>query len=295
MAQIISKTHCSVQNLGMGAQTAENWVRRAVRNGGGHAIDWLAIKEISQLDAGLWADVACMSLNDEARYLLLGDFRQLPAVLDSFAGAPVKLRDSDGRLSPRADGEPAQRPADLRLLAVPPRGRAGAGAPAPGPGRGPPRVPAAPGHAARHLLVISHAHRMRLNKQHNRRLAPEDALLVPYQREAEGPVTTNKPQATRLWPGLRLVGAGGRIAKGAFVTVKEVSQKKVALEGGQAFSPQTLLHAARLAHAITYASAQSLTLQGRVWLHDTGCQHFEIRHLYMGASRATSGELLTVL
>ena len=30
---LVSKTHCSAQNLGLGAQTADHWVRRYVRGG----------------------------------------------------------------------------------------------------------------------------------------------------------------------------------------------------------------------------------------------------------------------
>ena len=36
----------------------------------------------------LWADLACVGLNN-VKFLLLGDFRQLPAVLDSWAGRPI--------------------------------------------------------------------------------------------------------------------------------------------------------------------------------------------------------------
>ena len=31
--RLVSKTHCSAQNLGLGAQTADHWVRRYVRGG----------------------------------------------------------------------------------------------------------------------------------------------------------------------------------------------------------------------------------------------------------------------
>ena len=54
---LISKTHCSVQNLGMGAQTADHWVRRTIR-AGRCALDWLVVEEVTQLDVGLWADIA---------------------------------------------------------------------------------------------------------------------------------------------------------------------------------------------------------------------------------------------
>ena len=70
-------------------------VRRNVRSGRCSAT-WLVIEELTQLDTPLWADIACLSMNTSMRFLLLGDFRQLPAVLDSFAGAEVcrELKDS---------------------------------------------------------------------------------------------------------------------------------------------------------------------------------------------------------
>ena len=79
-------------------------------------------------------------------------------------------------------------------------------------------------------LVISHANRMRLNEQHNRRLAPAEAVTLRYEgRAAAG---TNAPQMMRVWPGLRLVGAGGKVAKGCFVTVAEAGPESVKLETG---------------------------------------------------------------
>ena len=142
-------------------------------------------------------------------------------------------------------------------------------------------------------LVISHANRMRLNEQHNRRLAPENAVTITYEgRAAAG---TNAPQTMRVWPGLRLVGAGGKVAKGCFVSVAEAGPDAVRLDTGERFTHVELLRHTRLCHAITYASCQGLTLQGRVHLCDTSSPHFELRHLYVGASRATSAELLSVL
>ena len=78
---LVSKTHCSAQNLGLGAQTADHWVRRNVRGGSAQKLDWLVVEEITQLDMALWADLACVGLNADVKFLLLGDFRQLLAVL----------------------------------------------------------------------------------------------------------------------------------------------------------------------------------------------------------------------
>ena len=87
----------------------------------------------------------------------------------------------------------------------------------------------------------------------------------------------------RLWPGLRLVGAGGRVPKGCFVTVREVGER-IVLDDGQSFTPAELLRSTRLCHAITYASCQGLTLRGRVWLCDTLNPHFSVKHLYDSTS-----------
>ena len=183
---IITKTHAAVQNVGLGAQTADHWVRRNVRDGHCSAT-WLVIAELTQLDTSLWADIACLSLNKKIRFLLLGDFRQLPAVLDSFAGAEVckELKDSqllhdlaggwchelserwrfDERIFEfltwlRVD-EPEQVPLPEGVREA--RRRF--------PRRGEPDV----------SLVISHAKRLQINERENRRLAPADALLVQYE------------------------------------------------------------------------------------------------------------------
>ena len=87
--KIITKTHSSVQNFGMQAETADHWVRSTVRNGYCN-IDWLVVEEITQLDTGLWNDIACVSMNRKINFLLLGDFRQFPAIMDNFAGTPVQ-------------------------------------------------------------------------------------------------------------------------------------------------------------------------------------------------------------
>ena len=134
VVKLVSKTHCSVQNLGAGAKTADRFVRRSIRNGSCE-LDRLVIEEITQLDSSLWADIAELSLNPKVKFLLLGDFRQLPAVLgagrlrgragdEAPQGLPPPPRPG-GRLLPRAHGEPPERRGHLRLPAVPTRGRGG--------------------------------------------------------------------------------------------------------------------------------------------------------------------------
>ena len=81
-------------------------------------------------------------------------------------------------------------------------------------------------------LIISHSKRMAVNAAANRALAPEALKLlelevmgsesVPTQNGYDKCITQNSPQSMRVWPGLRLIGAGGKIPKGVFVAVAEV-------------------------------------------------------------------------
>ena len=107
-----------MSNLGLGAQTADHWVCRYVRGGSAQKLDWLVVEEITQLDMALWADLACVGLNADVKFLLLGDFRQLPAVLDSWAGRPGL------RAPAQAHGEHALRHLRLREVGA---GRGGGG------------------------------------------------------------------------------------------------------------------------------------------------------------------------
>ena len=297
VVKLVSKTHCSVQNLGAGAQTADRFVRRSIRDGSCE-LDRLVIEEITQLDSSLWADIAELSLNPKVKFLLLGDFRQLPAVLDAFGGAPVTKPLRDSRLLHDLAGGCYHELTEnhrsdeaifgfLRYLRVdeaeePPLREAlqlARSASRNGGSRTPAWSSATPTGCA--------------STSSKRRLAPAEAVTLRYEgRAAAG---TNAPQTMRVWPGLRLVGAGGKVAKGCFVAVTEAGPGAVRLDTGERFTHAELLRHTRLCHAITNASCQGLTLQGRVHLCDTSSPHFELRHLYVGASRATSAELLSVL
>ena len=246
---LVSKTHCSAQNLGLGAQTADHWVRRYVRGGSAQKLDWLVVEEITQLDMALWADLACVGLNADVKFLLLGDFGQLPAVLDSWAGRPISaplehsqlIRDLAGghrhelTENMRSDpgifnfvkwlrvGEeacPTLEQAKARLLEL---------------------YPSKPGWPDT-TLVISHSKRMAVNAAANRALAPEASKLlqletqvihidlgcdnfIPTQNSPQSMgcyetlngcdkcITQNSPQSMRVWPGLRLIGAGERYSR----------------------------------------------------------------------------------
>ena len=168
-------------------------------------------------------------------------------------------------------------------------------------------------------LVISHSKRMAVNAAANRALAPEASKLLELETQVihidlgetqngcDKSITQgchesvthgfcqtapqNSPQSMRVWPGLRLIGAGGKIPKGVFVAVAEVEPDGVRLDNGMRLKNQELLRATRPSHAVTYASCQGLTLHNRVRLDLESC-HLTLRHLYVGASRATSSELL---
>ena len=58
-------------------------MRRYVRGGSAQQLDWLVVEEITQLDMALWADLACVGLNADVKFLLLGDFgRPISAPLE---------------------------------------------------------------------------------------------------------------------------------------------------------------------------------------------------------------------
>ena len=132
---------------------------------------------------------------------------------------------------------------------------------------------------------------MAVNAAANRALAPEASKLLELETQVihidlgcyesvrtngcSQTAPQNSPQSMRVWPGLRLIGAGGKIPKGVFVAVAEVEPDGVRLDNGMRLKNQELLRATRPSHAVTYASC-----------------HLTLRHLYVGASRATSSELL---
>ena len=238
---LVSKTHCSAQNLGLGAQTADHWVRRYVRGGSAQKLDWLVVEEITQLDTALWADLACVGLNADVKFLLLGDFRQLPAVLDraahqrAFGAQPTHPRPGR-RAQARAHGEHALRPRHLQLREVA-AGRRG-GVPHAGAGQG-----EAEGALPLQAWVAGHHAGHQPQQAHGRQRSGEPAPEAPASKLLQLEVihidvgetqngcsqAQNSPQSMRVWPGLRLMGAGGKIPQGVFVAVAEVEPDGVRL------------------------------------------------------------------
>ena len=200
------------------------------------------------------------------RFLLLGDFRQLPAVQDAFGGAPV-LRMLESQLLPiwpAVSSTSSLRTSEATRKSFPfwsgcgwaRRSRWSCGMQCRGRRSsrdvGPDTCP-----------VISHAHRIAINEQ----------------EKGSG-------------AGRRCAGAGTKVAKGSFVEVWEV---------GSGFCWTTARASReRSCSATSGCATRSPTPAcwgsrcGRVWLCDADNPHFSVKHLYIGASRATSAELVSV-
>jgi len=146
---------------------------------------------------------------------------------------------------------------------------------------------------ARYTLTISHKNRMRINRLRNMQHAKSwDSVYLKAPKETRGR-GGNIPQDMILWKGLQLIGAGHRCLKGLFYEVEEVTEEMVKLTAGLVLSHEQAVQSLRLCYALTYASCQGLTLPGVVRL-DTKSDHFTLKHLYVGLSRATAADLVEV-
>ena len=70
----------------------------------------------------------------------------------------------------------------------------------------------------------------------------------------------------------------------------------VAAESGESITlpRKTFFQSVRLRYAMTYASAQGVTVEGLLALHDTSHPHFRLNMLYVGASRARGVDSLVI-
>ena len=145
---------------------------------------------------------------------------------------------------------------------------------------------------ARYTLTISHKTRMKINRLRNMEEADRTkqrcAFFAQRRPASRG---GNQPQDMILWKGLQLIGAGGRCLKGLFYEVEEVTEEVVRLTAGLVLTHEQAVQSLRLCYALTYASCQGLTLPGLVRL-DTKSDHFTLKHLYVGLSRATGADLV---
>ena len=294
---VICKCHASARNFGENAVTADHWVRKTIRNGR-CPCKTLVIEEISQISCYLWSDIAKAAFTG-IQLILLGDFAQLDPILDGWCGAAVPdgalqrsdllFELSDGarltlRENRRSDetlfvfyagllaGTPEQRDLQEALREARERFPAQAGMP-------------------QTTLVLSHSRRMLINRIQNGALKPPDAVLYRAKAGRRG---ENQSQNMFVYPGQTLIGAGGKVRKGLFCTVLAATEEHLTLDDGQVLTAACASKCLRLAHAITYAACQGLTLQGRVRLDETSHPAFSVKHLYVGSSRATAASLLEV-
>ena len=152
-----------LQNLGLGAQTADHWVRRYVR--GGSTQKLTGCEEITQLDMR-WAHLACVGLNADVKETSGscrpcwtpgpgGPSARLWSTASSSATWPAGTGTSSRRTC--APTPPEQAKARLKEL-----------------------YPSKPGWPDT-TLVISHSKRMAVNAAANRALAPEASKLLELE------------------------------------------------------------------------------------------------------------------
>jgi hypothetical protein len=151
-------------------------------------------------------------------------------------------------------------------------------------------------------LVISHRSRVELNRLCNEAEVGGHPGAERFSMEEFGiepQPGTNNPQDAWFWPGQRVVACSkGRklrngleyeiLELGAKVTVKATGEDPVSLKRAEFF------RCMRLRYAVTYASAQGLTIRTLLALHDTGHRFFDWRKLYVGLSRATAADRIIV-
>ncbi|CAE8637016.1 unnamed protein product [Polarella glacialis] len=257
----IAKAHMATKNLGSDVTTADSWVRRHVRAGGCHC-HVLVVEELSQIDVQLWADLAPVRFKGKA-FICCGDLGQFQAVSESWAKSTVPegaLQDSHMQLEM----------CDANRLTLTENKRSDE------------KLAFYTG-----LRCVTEE----LNRMQNQLTKPPGVTFI----RAPPPTRAgNQPQSMWLWPGQQqLIGAGGKCLKGLFYSVLEVTEDTVALED-QTLTHQKAVRSLRLAHALTHASCQGLTLRGRVRL-ETESPNMTLRHLYVGISRATAASLVEVV
>ena len=151
-------------------------------------------------------------------------------------------------------------------------------------------------------LVISHRLRVEINAQCNLAMAAlqsekEHFTLEQYSITADP--KQNSPQDMYAWPGLVMVAAntGRHYKNGMEYTIKAFLDGKVVLSGDSGEFQLTnveFFKSLRLKYAITYASAQGITIDGLLALHNTDHCYFNWKMLYVGSSRSTASNKLVV-
>ncbi len=316
---IIAKTHNAA--MVAGGDTADHFIWRHVREGGSGA-DVIWVDEISMLDVALLQDLNHASFRDPPlQWILSGDFNQYAPFFDSFMGkstvTPFKGSDllhslSGGKMLTmthcmRSDAvlfdwyaslveEPLGSRFEQPMSVTAQQARSEF------------TVARATGFIAGTTLaptnlVISHRLRETVNEQCNIADAKGRDDVQPFtlaEFEYKAVAGTNNPQCALFWVGQRVVACskGRKLRNGreyeilelcSFVIVKAADEEPIKLKRSEFF------RCMRLRYAVTYASAQGLTLQGLLALHDVGHRYFDWRKLYVGLSRATGRDQVIVM
>jgi len=323
---VIAKTHNAA--LVAGGDTCDHFAWKHIREGGtGAYVIW--VDEVSMLDARLLDDLNHASMRDPPiQWILSGDFNQYQPFFSTFRGSQVEKSFEDSALLRRlADctrltlttchrSDPALFEWYASLAADPLGWRHSRPLSA--------NVEEAiatftPDRAAGFIpdtklaptnLVISHRRRVSINAQCNeatRRDHPEAVHFTLAEYEVECESGTNHPQDAWFWPEMKVVACckGRKLRNGRAYYIQSIGDKQVILEPAEASGdvaadkPVTLTRAAffkqlRLPFAVTYASAQGLTLEGLIALHDTRHTYFDWRKLFVGLSRARGMDKVVV-
>jgi hypothetical protein len=315
---VIAKTHNAA--MVAGGDTADHFVWRHVREGATGA-NTIWVDEVSMLDIGLLQDLNHASYREPPiQWILSGDFNQYEPFFNTFMGVPVsrslngsallhslsggsrltltECRRSDGELfdwysSLVAEPPGARHTAPIAENAAQARARFTEDR----------AVGFIPGtRLAPANLVISHKSRVVLNRLCNEAEVaghPNAELFSMEEFGLEPLPGTNNPQDAWFWPGQRVVACSkGRklrngleyeiLELGTRVTVKATGEEPVSLKRAEFF------RCMRLHYAVTYASAQGLTIRTLLALHNTEHKHFDWRKLYVGLSRATAVDKVVV-
>jgi len=314
----IAKTHNAA--LVAGGDTCDHFAWKHIREGGTGA-DVIWVDEVSMLDARLLDDLNHASLRDPPiQWILSGDFNQYKPFFSTFRGSQVEKSFEDSALLRRLAGQlrltlTTCRRSDPALfdwyasLAADPLGwrhsrplsaNVDEAIATFTPDRATGFIPDTK--LAPTNLVISHRRRVSINARCNeatRRDHPEAVHFTLAEYEVECEPGTNSPQDAWFWPGMKAVACckGRKLRNGRAYNIQSIGDKQVTIEPAEASGdvaadkPVTLTRAAffkqlRLPFAVTYASAQGLTLEGLIALHDTKHTHFDWRKLFVGLSRA---------
>ena len=149
-------------------------------------------------------------------------------------------------------------------------------------------------------FVLSHARRIRLNREVAQKLAPREGTLILRAQPRKG--ETMSQQTMTIWEGCPLLGCCQSVKKGIRnglrYQVINIQEEHVVLEReGQEtrLTYDEVKLYTRMAWARTIASVQGDEVTGSLRIWDTQSKHFTMRHLYVSLSRARDATLVSVM